>query len=246
MAGYSKGKGKQEGKARSDALKVAGKIRCSTSKQDLESQRFALIEWAKRNNHQITLFEEYAVSGKKGIEEREGLKDLMGRLEAKEFEALAVVEISRLGRSLKTIYEIVDKLTKLNIKIILVNSNTTLDYNTLEGKALIGGLALASEIEWCLIQERNRRGREKIRRDKIKVGRKPSEEKGINLDAVLSFRQQGKGIRETARLLNTSPQTVMRMLKRYNNAQLGNVPVSKQNTNISDQKSRSVPFEEKL
>lgn len=195
-------------------MKIAGKIRCSTNKQDLESQRFVLNEWAKRNNHELILFEEFAVSGKKGIEERKSMQDLMQRTEAGEFEAWAVVEISRLGRTLKTIYEIVDKLTKLGIKIILVNSNTTLDYNTLEGKALIGCFALASEIEWCLIQERNKRGRDKIKRDKIKVGRKPSEEKGINLEAVLSFREQGKSYRQIAQLLNTSPPTIMRMLKR--------------------------------
>lgn len=137
-------------------MNIAGKIRCSTGKQDLESQRFALTEWAKRNNHTITLFEEFAVSGHKAIEERKGMLDLMNRLENKEFEALAVLEISRLGRNIKDIYNLVDRLTKLNIKIILVNSNTTIDYSTLEGKALIGGLALASEIEWCLIQERNK------------------------------------------------------------------------------------------
>lgn len=221
-------------------MRVAGKIRCSTSKQDLESQRYSLTEWAKKNNHEIILFEEFAVSGKKGIDEREGLKDLMQRIENKEFEALAVVEISRLGRSLKTIYEIVDKLTKLGIKIILVNSNTTLDYNTLEGKALIGGLALASEIEWCLIQERNKRGREKIKRDKIKVGRKPSEEKGINIKAVLELKKQGKGIRETARLLNTSAPTIMRMLRRYNNAQLSNVSISNQKDNKTGQNQDGV------
>jgi len=197
-------------------MKVAGKIRCSTSKQDLESQRFALTEWAKRNNHSITLFEEFAVSGHKEIDLRRGMQELMQALDNKEFEALAVVEISRLGRNIKDIYNFVDKLTKLGIKIILVNSNTTLDYNTLEGKALIGGLALASEIEWCLIQERNKRGREKIKREKIKVGRKPSEQKGINVEAVLELRKQGKGIRETARLLNTSAPTIMRILRRVN------------------------------
>jgi len=219
---------------------VAGKIRCSTNKQDLESQRYALTEWAKRNNHSITLFEEFAVSGKKGIEGRENLRELLERCEKKEFEAVAVIEISRIGRSLKTIYEIVDKLTKLGIKIILVNSNTTLDYNTLEGKALIGGLALASEIEWCLIQERNKRGRDKIKRDKIKVGRKPSEENGINLNAVLEFKKQGKGIRETARLLNTSAPTILRMLRRYDNAHLRNVTETNQNGIESNQKSEGV------
>lgn len=221
-------------------MKVAGKIRCSTNKQDLESQRFALTEWARKNNHEITLFEEFAVSGKKSIDEREGLKVLLDKLERKEYDALAVVEISRLGRNIQDIYNMVVMLTKLNIKIILVNSNTTLDYNTLEGKALIGGLALASEIEWCLIQERNKRGRDKIKRDKIKVGRKPSEQKGINIQAVITLREQGKGIRETARLLNTSAPTIMRMLRRYDNAQLSNVSQSSQNNNKTDQKEQGV------
>lgn len=218
-------------------MKVAGKIRCSTSKQDLESQRFALNEWANKNNHELILFEEFAVSGHKNIEERNSMVELMQRLETKEFEALAVVEISRLGRSIKDIYNFVDKLTKLGIKIILVNSNTTLDYNTLEGKALIGGLALASELEWCLIQERNKRGREKIKRNNIKVGRKPSEEKGINLQAVLSFREQGKGIRETARLLNTSAPTILRILERYNIGHNRNVTISNQKGIETSQKS---------
>ncbi len=221
-------------------MKVAVKIRCSTNKQDLESQRYVSNEWAKKNEHEITLFEEFAISGRKEIAARNNMQDLMIRLENKEFEALAVVEISRLGRSLKTIYEIVDKLTKLGIKIILINSNTTLDYNTLEGRALIGGLALASDIEWMLISERNKRGRDKIKRDKIKVGRKPSEEKKINLNAVLELRKQGKGIREISRLLNTSAPTIMRMLRRYESNHLRNVSESNQNGIKTDVKTESV------
>jgi len=220
-------------------MKVAGKIRCSTNKQDLESQRYALIQWADRNNHEMVLFEEFAVSGKKDMKQRQGMIELEQRLEAKEFDALAVVEISRLGRNIKDIYNLVDSLTKLGIKIILVNSNTTLDYNTLEGKALIGGLALASEIEWCLIQERNKRGRDKIKRDKIKVGRKRSEEKRdnpISLTAVLSLKEKGMGFRSIARELNTSIATISRMLKRCDNGHNSNVPLSNQNNNILDKK----------
>lgn len=215
---------------------VAGKIRCSTNKQDLESQRYVLTEWAKKYDHSITLFEEFAVSGKKGIEQRESMQKMMQRLENKEFEALAVVEISRLGRNIQDIYNIVVKLTALNIKIILVNSNTTLDYNTLEGKALVGGLALASEIEWCLIQERNKRGRDKIKRDKIKVGRKRAEDKNISLTAVLSLKEKGLGFRQIAKELSTSIATISRMLKRYSNGHISNVPLSNQNGIKTEQK----------
>jgi putative DNA-invertase from lambdoid prophage Rac len=209
-------------------MKVAGKIRCSTSKQDLESQRHTLLEWAKKNNHEIILFEEFAISGRKEFEARKSMQDLITRLETGEFEALVVVELSRLGRSIKMIYDLVEKLTKLNIKIILANSNTTLDYNTLEGRALIGGLALASDIEWMLISERNKRGREKIKREGIKVGRK---HKQISEEAVTLMKNKGMSLRQIAKEMNTSPATIMRLLQRLESGHILNVSKSNQELN---------------
>lgn len=219
-------------------MKVAGYIRCSTTKQDLESQEHSLIEWAEKNEHTITIFKDYAISGK--IEARKGIDELMQRCRAHEFEAVAVLEISRFGRSIKIIYQIVEELSKLGIKIILSNSNTTLDYNSLEGRALIGGLSLAADIEWLLLNERNKRGREKIKREHIKVGRKPSEQKSINLDAVLTLRAQGKGIRETARLLCTSAPTILRILERYEDGHKRNVTKTIDNDTLNPQKSEGV------
>jgi len=220
---------------------TAGYIRCSTNKQDLESQEYQLKEWANKNNHSLILFRDFAVSGRK--ESRKGIDELIQRARNKEFEAVAVIEISRFGRSIKIIYQIVEELTRLGIKIILSNSNTILDYNSLEGRALIGGLALASDIEWMLINERNKRGRDKIKRDKIKVGRKPSEQKNINLHAVLEFKEQGKGIRETARLLNTSAPTIMRILRRYKSGQLCNVTESNENSIKNNQNKGGVTLQ---
>jgi len=82
----------------------------------------------------------------------------------KQFELIGVVELSRIGRSLGFIHKTGEELSKLGIQLVLTNSNTRLDHATLEGRALIGGLALASDIEWCLIQERNQRGRQAIKR----------------------------------------------------------------------------------
>jgi len=189
-------------------MKVAGYMRCSTTKQELESQEHQLKEWAIKNNHELILFKDYAISGK--VAERKGIDELMQRCKNKEFEGIAVIEISRFGRSIKIIYQIVEELTKLGIKIILSNSNTILDYNSLEGRALIGGLALASDIEWMLINERNKRGREKIKRDNIKVGRK---DKTLSLEAIKLMNEKKMSLREIAKELNTSPATIMRRLK---------------------------------
>lgn len=211
-------------------MKVAGKIRCSTNKQDLESQRHTLQKWADKNNHQIVFFEEFAVSGRKEIEARKSMQDLIKRCETGEFQAVVVVELSRLGRSIKMIYDLVEKLTKLDIKIILANSNTTLDYETLEGRALIGGMALAADIEWMLISERNRRGREKIKRENIKVGRKY---KSISTEAVKLMRDKGMSLRQIAEEMHTSPATIMRLLQRLEDGHILNVSNSNQEINNS-------------
>ncbi len=193
-------------------MKFIGKIRCSTNKQDLESQRFVLQEWADKYNHTIEFSEEFAVSGKKDIKQRKEMDNMLQRCDAGEFEGLVVAEISRLGRSIKMIYDIVERLTKAGIKIVLANSNTTLDYNTLEGRALIGGLALAADIEWMLISERNKRGRDKIKRDGIKVGRKKKEELGLSVEAVSALRSKGMSMRLIGKELGASPATIMRII----------------------------------
>lgn len=219
-------------------VKVGGYIRCSTNRQDLESQEHQLQEWAKRYSHEIVFYKDFAISGK--TTEREGINKLLQDAEERRFEAVAVIELSRIGRSIGFIHTTIERLNKLNIKVILAQTNTELNSSSVEGVALLGGLALAAAVELKLIEERNKRGREKIKRDKIRVGRKPSEEKGVNLEAVIAFKGQGKGIRQIAKLLNTSPPTILRMLRRYEDGHKRNVTISNQNPNETAQKTTSV------
>lgn len=196
-------------------IKIGLYARCSTKKQDLESQINSLISYAKNKSYEYELFQDFAVSGKK--DNRSGINSLLEKIRNKEINMIGVVEISRIGRSLKFIYEVVEELSKLGVKIILVGTGTILDYETLEGRALIGGLGLASDIEWMLIKERNERGRAIIKEKGIKVGRKRAEDKEKNplsLEAVRLMRNKGMSLRQIGKELNSSPATIMRMLKR--------------------------------
>lgn len=217
---------------------AASYVRCSTNRQDLESQEKINSDWAKRNNKMLIPYSDFAISGK--TSQRAGMDKLLTDADKKLFSSVVVPELSRIGRSMGFIYNVIERLNKLNIKVILAQTGTELNSDSVEGTALLGGLSIAAAIELKLIEERNRRGREKIKRDKIKVGRKPSEEKGINLEAVLQFRKQGKGIRETARLLNTSAPTIMRMLKRYEDGHIRNDTISNQNSIKTDEKEGGV------
>jgi len=216
----------------------AGYIRCSTNKQDLESQENLLKNWAAKNNEEIKIYRDFAISGK--TTEREGITQLLQAADKKEIDGVVVVELSRIGRSVGFIHTTIEKLNKMGIKVILAQTNTELNSSSVEGVALLGGLALAAAVELKLIEERNRRGREKIKRENIKVGRKRAEDKNINLNAVLELKKSGKSMRETARLLNTSAPTIMRMLRRYEDGHKSNVTQSIQNDTKTAQNLGSV------
>lgn len=193
-------------------MKIAGYVRCSTNKQDLEGQIQSLKDWGAKFGHEVTVYKDYAI---KGITtNREGIDRLLADCSHGLYEGVATWEISRLGRSISQIHWFVEALAKSKINIILCNSNTTLDYSTLEGRALIGGLALAADIEYVLICERNKRGRETIKRNKVKCGRKFSEELGVSAEAVVNFKNQGKSFAEIAKLLNTCKSTAFNVWRR--------------------------------
>lgn len=184
-------------------MRVALYLRCSTTKQDLESQRQALIQWAQKKEAEYDLFEDYAFSGMKA--ERPGIDALL--LNIKKYSYVAVVEVSRLGRSIKRVYELVEAFAAENVKVVLVNSGTVINNESLEGRALLGGLALAADIEWLLIKERNQRARAKMQAMGIKGGRKA---KPISPQALRALLEKGVSLRRVALDFQVSPSTIKR------------------------------------
>lgn len=190
-------------------MRVAGYIRTSTRKQDLASQRAAIEKWATGAGHEVVaVYEDDHVSGRRA--DRAGIEEMLAAADRGEFALVAVAELSRIGRSLAFVHATVERLSKAGAKIALVATGTILDAKTLEGKALLGALGLAAEIEWHLIQERNARGRETIRVRGVKVGRKP---KDVSEAAVAALREKGLSLRAIARELKVSPATLCRRLK---------------------------------
>lgn len=190
-------------------MKVALYARCSTKKQDLESQEAALRQWATEQGHEAVLYTDLAVSGRK--DNRKGIKALMEAARNKEFELVGVLELSRVGRSIGFIHRTIEELSNLGIKVVLTKNNTALDYGSLEGRALIGGLALAADIEWMLIKERNARGRQAIKERGIKVGRK---RKDVSIKAIKALQERGMSLRRIAKELGVSAPTIMRRINR--------------------------------
>lgn len=190
-------------------MKVAIYARVSTKKQDLDNMLSALNKWLASSDKELfNTYIDAAISGRK--DDRKGILLLMQDARKKAFDYVAVTELSRIGRSIGFIHRTIEELHGLGIKIILTNSGSILDYGTLEGRALIGGLALAADIEWMLIQERNARGRQSIKDRNIKVGRKHKE---VSDQAIQALQQQGMSLRQIAKELQVSAPTIMRRIK---------------------------------
>ena len=94
-------------------MKNLAYLRVSTAHQDVRSQRLAILEYAREQGFQIDRFLEAKASGRASRKHRR-LDELMSELTAGD--RLVVSELSRLGRSLGEVIELLDAISKASIK----------------------------------------------------------------------------------------------------------------------------------
>lgn len=137
---------------------------------------------------------------------------------------LLVAEISRLGRTVKIITETVERLTKAGVTIHIHDIN--LDTLLKDGKEnpvadiMITVLGLGAQIERKQILGRLNSGRENAIRNGVKMGRKPGsvktrEQKEKEYAKALRLLRSGESVRNTAKLCEVSPSTVMSLKKEF-------------------------------
>ena len=131
-------------------------LRISTGQQDLNSQRLELYDYARKSNLKIDEFIEIEVSSRKSIKARR-IDELLESLN--EGDLLLVSELSRLGRSVGQITQIVDALIKKSIRFVAVKENIRLNgKQDIQTKTMITMFSLFAEIERDLISERTKQG----------------------------------------------------------------------------------------
>ena len=148
-----------------------GYIRVSTSCQTTENQKIQIKKYCKEKRlHNIVWYSE-TISGTKQPDKRELGKLLQG---IKSGDIIIVTEISRLGRSMMMIMNVLDYCLKKNVKVIAIKENFILD-NSIACKALMFAFGLSAEIERTLISERTKAGLERARKRGKQIGRKSGE-----------------------------------------------------------------------
>lgn len=130
--------------------KVVGYLRVSTISQDLEKNKADILAYANNQKLGNVEFVEEVVSGKVSWKLRK-IKEVIDSLGKDDW--LVVAELSRLGRSMLEIMEIISEAKRKEINIYAIKNNWTLN-GSIESKILLMVFSMASEIERDLISAR--------------------------------------------------------------------------------------------
>ena len=158
---------KKQEKEQPTQKKVIGYLRVSTMSQDLEKNKADILTYA--NDHKLgnVDFIEEVVSGKVSWKRRR-VMEVINRLGKDDW--IIVAELSRLGRSMLEIMEIIGEAKKKEINIHAIKNGWTLN-GTIESKILLMVFAMASEIERDLISSRTKEALRVRKESGVKLGR---------------------------------------------------------------------------
>jgi Site-specific recombinases, DNA invertase Pin homologs len=190
---------------------LVGYARVSTEEQSLNRQIDALVNYGVDERN---IYKEKVTGTKMNRIEMNRLID-----ELKPNDLVVVAELTRLSRSSKDLFEIVEKIQNhgANIKSL---KESWLDTTTAQGKLMFTIFAGLSQFERDLISERTKEGLKSARSRGSKMGRPPKKNDYYNV--VIELYKNNCGATEICNKLNSggarkiiSRTTVNRILKEY-------------------------------
>ena len=194
-----------------------GYIRVSSDKQTVENQRFEINNFCKRQGIVVDGWIEETISGTKNYDKR-ALGKLLKKV-GKE-DVIICSELSRLGRSLFMIMEILNICMNRECRVWTVKDNYRLG-DDIQSKVLAFAFGLSAEIERNLISQRTK---EALARKKAEgvvlgrpVGRKSKHVKLTGKDETIKvLLEQGVSIVEIAKIFKVDRMTVAKYIKDNN------------------------------
>jgi DNA invertase Pin-like site-specific DNA recombinase len=147
--------------------KTIAYLRVSTDKQDLEKNKADILQLANEKDLGKVHWIEETVSGRVSWKKRQ-IAEVLDELQTDD--VLIVSELSRLGRSMLEIMEILSVATEKGVKIYAVKGNWQLD-GSLQSKVVAMAFAIAAEIERDLISQRTKEALAARKRDGMILGR---------------------------------------------------------------------------
>lgn len=189
-------------------MRAALYARCSTQDQTLDPQLNPLREHAVRRGWEPIEFVDEGVSGKQAT--RPGLDALLAAARRRQVDAIVVVKLDRLARSVRHLTHLAAEFEALGVQLVVLDQQ--LDTSTPSGRLLFSVLGAIAEFEADLIRERTLAGLAAARRR----GRKPGRPAKLDASAVRRAQRlaaSGNSIRVIAEILGCSPVTALRAVR---------------------------------
>ena len=193
---------------------IYGYIRVSSDKQTVENQRFEISNFCLRENLKIDGWIEETISGTKNYDKR-----LLGGLlkKVQKGDVIICSELSRLGRSLFMIMEILNICMTKECRVWTIKDNYRLG-DDIQSKVLAFAFGLSAEIERNLISQRTKEALARKKAEGVKLGRKSGIRCRPNPKCVKRHQyivsQLGNGVSKTliAKKVGVSKATLYRYL----------------------------------
>lgn len=146
---------------------IYGYIRVSSDKQTVENQRFEINNFCLKSNLQIDGWIEETISGTKNYNKRQ-LGKLLKRIQKDDL--IICAELSRLGRNLFMIMEILNICMTKECKVWTIKDNYRLGED-IQSKVLAFAFGLSAEIERNLISQRTKEALARKKAEGVILGR---------------------------------------------------------------------------
>lgn len=190
-------------------------LRVSTTDQDLEKNKFDILQLANEKNFGQVRWIEEQISGRVSWRKRQ-LGEILETAERED--RLIVSELSRLGRSMLECMEILSIASQKGIDIYAVKGNWQLD-SSIQSKIVAMAFSMAAEIERDLISQRTKEALAARKRAGMKLGRP----RGIGKSKLDAYRPEieallanGSTQKFVAKRYDTTEANFSRWISRHN------------------------------
>lgn len=196
---------------------ICAYVRVSTEAQDCNNQRVAIFDYAYKHNLVISKFVEVYASSRKSLKERK--TNVLTEL--KEGDTIIVSELSRLGRSVTEVIQLINSFIKGKIYLISLKENIVIkEQLDMQSKMLVTLFSLFAEIERDLISYRTKEALAALKHDGKRLGRPKGatnkcvlDDKEDQIKKLVELRVSHSAI---GRMFNVNRATVDRFVKNKN------------------------------
>lgn len=195
---------------------IYGYIRVSSDKQTVENQRFEISNFCMKESLTVDGWIEETISGTKSYDKRK-LGNLLKHI--KKDDLVICSELSRLGRSLFMIMDILNICMNKEAKVWTIKDNYRLGED-IQSKVLAFAFGLSAEIERNLISQRTKEALARKKSEGVILGRPKGKSKPENFklfgrdEVIVSLIQKGYSQTKIAKRLHVNRLTLGKYIKK--------------------------------